>query len=375
MGAMSPIGSSKLKLSRRAWLFGASSAVLAAPRIPGPAVLDADWRHYTDPSTEFEVVRLTDSAYESVMPAAPSRALTRRSGQLLYASTRPGSWSILLMDLSNGRSRVLAEMDGIDPTALTLSADERSAFFVAGNTLHSVSLQRGNKIQPVYELTAGAQRSGALAPAVEDSSVWLVERRGSQSALKQIKATGGSAETLMEVEGGLLDPTLQPGGRAVAWRNDHGLLCSAAWGAKTVKPLKTPPGRVIDFFWEPEGKSLLYLLEPEARNELVSIRGINIDSAEDKLIAKTSQYSAFAPNANASVFLGASRSKASPVILVMLRATRREFTLCEHKSSRPDLTAPTFAPNSQRVFFSSDLHGKPALYTVKVEKLIEKTDS
>jgi oligogalacturonide lyase len=49
------------------------------------------------------------------------------------------------------------------------------------------------------------------------------------------------------------------------------------------------------------------------------------------------------------------------------------MTLCEHKSSRPELVRPVFSPNSQRVYFQSDRHGKPALYTLSVAQLVEST--
>ena len=39
------------------------------------------------------------------------------------------------------------------------------------------------------------------------------------------------------------------------------------------------------------------------------------------------------------------------------------------------MVAPIFAPNSQRVFFTSDEHGKPAIYTMSVEKFVEETDT
>jgi oligogalacturonide lyase len=35
--------------------------------------------------------------------------------------------------------------------------------------------------------------------------------------------------------------------------------------------------------------------------------------------------------------------------------------------------APIFSPSSQRVFFQSDRHGKPAIYSMSVEKLVEQT--
>jgi oligogalacturonide lyase len=58
----------------------------------------------------------------------------------------------------------------------------------------------------------------------------------------------------------------------------------------------------------------------------------------------------------------------------MLRSTRRELTLCEHKASNPEMTAPRFSPDTQRLYFQSDRDGKPAIYGVHVERFLEKTE-
>jgi len=92
------------------------------------------------------------------------------------------------------------------------------------------------------------------------------------------------------------------------------------------------------------------------------------------LVGKTSQFADFGRNTDSSVFVGASASKAQPFILIMLRITRRELALCEHRSSDPAGVAPRFAPSSQRIYFQSDRLGKPAIFSVAVEKLVERTD-
>jgi oligogalacturonide lyase len=72
--------------------------------------------------------------------------------------------------------------------------------------------------------------------------------------------------------------------------------------------------------------------------------------------------------------VGASRSKAQPDIVLLLRDTRREMVLCEHRASRPESVTPSFSPNSQRVYFQSDHDGKSAIYSVNVEPFVEETD-
>jgi oligogalacturonide lyase len=72
--------------------------------------------------------------------------------------------------------------------------------------------------------------------------------------------------------------------------------------------------------------------------------------------------------------VGASGSKASPYVVLLVRAARRELTLCEHRARDPKLVAPIFSPNSQRVFFHSDKDGKIAIYSIFVEKLVSETE-
>jgi oligogalacturonide lyase len=117
---------------------------------------------------------------------------------------------------------------------------------------------------------------------------------------------------------------------------------------------------------------LSYPPEPRALN---AIREHVPDSNTDRLISPTSQFVGFSPNEDASVFVGASSSKASPYVLLLLRSTRRELTLCEHRASDPASVAPLFSTDSQQVYFQSDKDGKPAIYSLRVDRLVEKTDT
>ena len=61
--------------------------------------------------------------------------------------------------------------------------------------------------------------------------------------------------------------------------------------------------------------------------------------------------------------------------MILLRATRRELTLCEHKARDTRTLAVVFAPNSQRILFQSDQQGKSAIYSMMVERFVEETES
>ena len=97
------------------------------------------------------------------------------------------------------------------------------------------------------------------------------------------------------------------------------------------------------------------------------------DTGVDKMIGKTSQFASFGANRDASVFVGASRNT-SPAVLLFVRTGHSERTMCEHKATNAEAVAPLFSPDSQRIYFQSDRHGKAAIYGMHVEKLGEKTE-
>jgi oligogalacturonide lyase len=140
------------------------------------------------------------------------------------------------------------------------------------------------------------------------------------------------------------------------------------------RKLKLAAGGVGTPNWSNDGRTVLYLNFPEDRTQLNNLREFTPDTGVDKMIGKTSQFAAFGANRDASVFVGASRN-ASPAVLLLLRAAHSERTLCEHKASKAEWVSPLFSPDSQRIYFQSDRHGKPAIYSMHVEKLVEKTDA
>jgi Tol biopolymer transport system component len=137
--------------------------------------------------------------------------------------------------------------------------------------------------------------------------------------------------------------------------------------------LKTAAGQTGEVLWTPSGRTFTYLHIPDEPKELITLREHAPDDGSDTLIAKTSQFISAAPNGDASVFTGASRSVASAYVLILLRVARRELTLCEHHASDPRMVQPVFSPDSKSVLFVSDRHGKPAIYLVSVAKFVEET--
>ena len=319
------------------------------------------------------VYRLTEPAYTSILPAAYNRAISRNSNLLLYACDRNGSPQAFRMNLKSGETQQLTDRKGVDPASLVLLPDGRSFCYFAERTLYLVSLAN-LKERPVYTIAEEWEPGTGWNVSSDSAHATFAERRGESSRLRSVALVNGAARTILEAPFVIADPMERPQRAQFLYRRlGQGLALVNSDGQQN-RELRLAPGAIGPAFWSGDGKTLLYLSFPEDPTQLNAIREYTPDQDSDKLVAKTSQFVHFGVNRDGSVFVGASRNAASPAILLMLRVTRRELTLCEHRASHPETTAPMFSPDAQRVYFQSDRHGKPALYSVHVERLVEKIE-
>jgi oligogalacturonide lyase len=230
----------------------------------------------------------------------------------------------------------------------------------------------------VYRAPEGFEAGGGLSVTADGLYAALVEHTGAEHKdaryrLRLIRMADGMASTLAEADEELADPIPRPRRASVLYRRGNGVWLANFDGEQNYR-LRLADGEATGATWSPDGRGVLYLNYPPDAHRLHNLREFTPDANQDQAIADTSQFVCFERNGDASVFVGASASKASPYVLLLVRAVRREFTLCEHRASDPRMVAPVFAPSSQRIFFSSDQHGKPAIYTMSVERLVEETE-
>jgi oligogalacturonide lyase len=357
--------------SRR--LFLATLPGVCAAASAGKGALTASpATHYNDPSTDLPVLRLTDPAYSSRLPAHYARAVSRKVNFLLYASDLSGRVQAYRLDLKSGQARQLTDAENLDAASLTLLADERGFCYLDGGRLFSSSL---SSLRPreVYRPAGGFEAGSGMSVTEDGLFAAAVERKGMRHRVQLVRMMDGSASTLAEADEEMLDPVPRPRRAAVLYRRAGGLWLANFDGKQNYR-LRVADGACGMANWSPDGRSVLYLNIPAEPHKLRNIREFIPDTNEDKAVADTTQFAAFERNADASVFVGASGSKASPFVLLLARAVRREFTLCEHRASDPAMVSPVFSPNSQQVFFTSDRDGKPAIYSMQVDKLVEKTE-
>jgi len=362
------------RFSRRAWLASGMMAVRALadePHGPRGQVFESEWKRYPDPATELEVYRLTEPAYTSMLPAYSNRIISRNSSLLIFCSDRSGTPQAFRMDLKNGETHQLSDGKDLDGASLSLLPDGRSFCYFAERTLYVASFSN-LKEREVYTVPDEWERTPGLCVGADSAHVTFAEQRGGASRLRSVPLARGAARTVLEAPQLISDPIERPLRGQILYRDaGQGVWLVNADGRQNRK-LKLASGGIGPANWSADGRALLYLNFPEDPRQLNAIREYFADDDSDKLVARTSQYVHFGFNRDTSVFVGASRNIASPVVALMLRVTLRERVLCEHKASHPDMVAPMFSPDAQRIFFQSDRHGKPALYSMHVDRLVEK---
>lgn len=346
---------------------------MAADKLP---TFPTSLQRITDPSTENSLLVLTDPAYRSLLPPAPLRSYSGRHGMLLYASDRGGRMQAFRLDLRNGQSTQLTDVEALEPGSLTLLPDERSFCFLDGTKLRQVLLPSLRE-RVLAENETGARFAGSMALSSDGSVASLADQRNGTYRLRVLPlGRMGTPRTLLESPAPVSGIVFRPRSNTLlVHRMAEGSLWSVQTDGSRRQPLAVPGGRSGVPAWSADGRTIFYLHFPEDRRELNTLREYSFDTREDRLIGKTSQFVQFAPNADGSVFAGVSGLKASPYLLLYVRAGHREMTLCEHRASDATMVTPTFSPNSQRIFFQSDkLRGNPALFSIAVDRLVSQTE-
>ncbi len=359
-------------LTRRLFVasLAGAGACLAADKNPA---YPSEARRYADEATENYVVRLTDPAHHSWLPACYSRAISRKSDFLIYSSDRSGAVQAYRLDLKNGQSRALTAAPELVTTSLTLAPDEREFAYLAGRSLYMGRLN-GEHVREVYRLEEGFNFGTGFSLSDDGLVSALVEEKAGMSRLRLVTMRTGTAETLAESPDQISDPQPRPKRAGLLYRTSDALWVVNYDGAQNRK-LRIAPGGLATALWSADGRTIDYLNIPADRKQLNNIREFTPDTNEDQFVSSTSQFVSFNRNGDTSVFVGASGSKASPYMLLLVRSVKRELALCQHRASDPRQVTAFFSPNSQRVIFQSDRDGKMAIYSIAVDRLVEATET
>lgn len=333
-------------------------------------VLPAEARRYADPATEFPVELMTDPKFSSLLPNPYCRAIGKRGAFVLFSSDRGDGMQVFRLELKTGELRQLTEATALRTTTVGILPDDRSFFFLDGGTL-KVSTFAGLRERDVYTVPEGWEPADGAGISVDGLYATIAEQAPNRSRLRLIPlAAKGATVTLAESEGKIRHGLPRPKRASVLYHKDDSLWLVNYDGQQNQRLCAALP-TAGSAHWAPDGRTVLYLSQSDNR---VALREFTPDTRQDRFVANTTQFISFSLNPDASVVVGASRSLASPYVLVLLRSVKRELTLCEHKASDPNLVSPIWSPTSQRIYFQSDRHGKAAICSVVVDKFIEKTE-
>lgn len=349
--------------------FSRRSFLALAPFLRLGDTFPSESRRFRDAATEFEILRLTDPSHSSWLPPQPLKAISRRSDFLVFSSDRSGSPQAYRLELRTGVIRELSEAENLDPNSLCLSPDDRSLAFLDGPTL-----MHGPLMGPKRSLAEPSAGAVWCSPPVflTDRDILIAENALGRFRVRWISTLRRSNRVLLESARPIQAIHPRPARDAILCTAE-GQACAYKLNGALIRELQFSGGTTSSFLWSRNERSVFYLLFPEDRRRLHQLRLQSIDSGEDRLIASTSQFITFASNGDESVFVGASMSRAAPHILLLLRKTRRELTLCEHKAIDPSRLVVRFSPDSQWIYFHTDRQQRFALYAMNVERLVEKT--
>jgi oligogalacturonide lyase len=318
------------------------------------------------------VVRLTDPAFSAQMTAPYLRSISRKQGFMLYSSDRSGAMQVWRMDLKSGESRLLTEAKSLDPLSLAMHPDERSFYYFDGDALKHSYLS-GLHESTAYTFEEATGHTGGFALSDDGMYAAFGIETGADSRMVLLDLVRRTPKEVTEQHSEVSDPMFRPHRAQLLYRRDNGIWLVDFTGKNNHRLKTIEGGEIGPARWAPNGRTVYYLHYPGGK-ELNTLREHTPDDNTDKLVSKTSQFVQFGINGDATVFVGASRNPGSPYVLLLLRANRRELSLCEHHSSDPVAVGPIFSPDSQRIFFQSDREGKPAIYRIRVEKFVEETD-
>jgi oligogalacturonide lyase len=346
---------------------GCLLATVPSKKKPKPLPRVGEFYRFLDPVTETPVVRLTNPTSSSFLPSPTNRFVSIKDRFLIFSSDRARDLAPFQVDLRNGVLMQLATPTKLDPESLCLSSKGNAVYLLDGETLQEVTLS--NRKQRV--LAEGVSSFCEVGPAPASELNFLIVREG------RLETQLGGTRVLAEhVEKFCL---ARPGARGALFLRQTDTGERQYWYTSLSQSVGREPvllasGRISNPVWTRDGQQLLYLRELSQPGATLSeICAVDPENPVEQRISRTTQFAAFSPNGNTSVFVGASRSKAQPTVLLLLASVEREFTLCEHRASRPASVSPVFSPDSKRVYFQSDHEGKSALYSVNVEQLIEAT--
>ena len=361
-----------------AQIFRAPVNTRPAPAPPRKAPVTTEAKRYADPLTEREVWRLTPLTNPHYLPHSYQHFASEKNSFLLLAGERDGAPQVFRLELPSARLAQVSRGPGVAPFSICLAPDERSFFFLQDRSLKQVGL-RTLKEREIWRVEEGWEPGGDLGVSIDGRCAALVEQGPGTWRIRVVETFKGKNWIVAEEKVRLSRPQLRPKRDQVLYCQDGpSRLRLVNLDGKQKQALRPPQGdeQLGPEYWTGDGKLIGYVHYPDQSLRRATIRALNPDTREETVLGRCTQFWDAMGNADNSAIVGESRSKAGPNIYVLFPLTGREITVCEHSSSRRNEKAeprPSFSPDSQWIYFTSDREGVPAVYRAGVSDWVEKT--
>ncbi len=360
-----------------------------------------------DELTERSLSRLTDPNVLYHLPHYHHRFLSANNRFLILAGEVGGTRQLHYYDLRRHRTTQLTAGSGIFPYSATLDDEERQMFFLQGDALKRTSM-KGRGEHPMARCPRGWQFTGHMSVSAGARTAAVVEMREEdhrddpaeqfaarpQCRIRVIDLVTGKDQIVVTERAWLVHPQLRPGRQELLYGHEGPVgdvedrLRWIGIDGKDGEPIRSAKGGRTDRgYWSPGGEEVRFVHYPDDSLRGATICSVVPETGEERSIARCSAFGWMDENVDGSAFVGASRRPSGPNIYVLFPRLEREITLCEHGASgKPYPVAGTdgmdydcarpetvFSADSQWVYFVSDREGKPALYRMQVEDLVEAT--
>jgi hypothetical protein len=314
------------------------------------------------------LLRLTDPERGNAwLPVAPCTAVDAGNRQLVLSSDRSGEPQIYRYDLRSGQSEQWTDGRNIHPHLFSLATRNRLVY-IDGDRLMLLE----KNAREVYRADSGWRIDASLDLDDRGRVAALTEKRAEMCRLRTMPLrTAGRAATLIELSQPIRRVAFRPRSDELMYVLEDSLHLIDRSG-KNYRKLELPPGSIRDALWSADGSTLFYLHSPPGERR-VDLRQYSVADRTESLVARTSQFVSLARNRDSSVFLGVGGSKGSPYLLLLVRAVQRELAIAEHAAEHPDDVVAFFSPDSQRVYYHANLQGRSAIYSIGLERFVEKT--
>lgn len=361
----------------------------------------------TDELTGRTLSRLTDPKTLFHFPHYHHRFMSASGRSLIFAGEPDGTRQLFYYDLRRFRATQLTAGSRVYSHSATVDAEERQMYFLQDDALKRSSL-KGRGQHTVFRHPGGWRFTGHMSVSSDDRTAVVVEMREDdfrndpteqfaqrpQCRLRLIDLLTGADRVLTTDRAWITHPQLRPGRRELSYRHEgpadqveNRLYWTNIDRHEPVPVRLENGGRIEREYWTPSGAELRFVHYPGRDLRGSTIRAIVPETGEQRRIARCSAFGWAQENRDGTAFVGASRRPSGPNIYVLFPQLDREITLCEHGASgKPYPIAGSdeldhecghpetvFSPDSQWIYFTSDRDGKPALYRMQVEDLVEPT--